>query len=100
MRDRTRPPEPPKDFNLCQAYARLGVRKAVTMQDTLFLTTKEASELTRLACPTLHRFRVVGGGPAFVKIGSKVLYRREDLLAFMNARLRRSTSDDGSAAAA
>ena len=39
--------------------------------------------------------RCVGGGPEFVKIGRRVLYRRDLLDAWLNEHMRRSTSDRG-----
>lgn len=63
------------------------------------LDTYQAAERTRLARATLAKFRVLGGGPRFLKIGSKVLYEVADLEAWIAAQgKRRSTSDDPQAA--
>jgi predicted DNA-binding transcriptional regulator AlpA len=56
-------------------------------------TTDEAAHYTRMAIPTLHRFRLTGEGPVFAKLGGCVRYRRRDLDAWINSRLCRSTSD-------
>lgn len=40
----------------------------------------------------LDKARVRGGGPAYVKIGAKVYYRKEDLEGWIAAHQRRSTS--------
>lgn len=60
------------------------------------LTTFEAAELLRLSVPTLERLRLSGDGPIFVKLGpgkrARVVYRRADLEAWINAHRRDSTS--------
>jgi hypothetical protein len=53
---------------------------------------KTAAELD-LSPRTLQRWRLEGRGPGFVKLGKKVGYRREDLLAFLDKQRRTSTSD-------
>jgi Helix-turn-helix domain len=45
----------------------------------VLLTQVETAELLRLSERTLERWRVVGGGPVFCKLGKRVLYRRDDL---------------------
>lgn len=40
----------------------------------------------------LDKARVRGGGPAYLKIGSKVYYRKDDLECWIAAHERRSTS--------
>jgi predicted site-specific integrase-resolvase len=46
---------------------------------------------------TLERWRWTGEGPVFLKIGGRVVYRLEDVLAHEQARQRRSTADRGAA---
>ena len=65
----------------------------------VYLTEKEAAGFIRLAVGTLQNKRVQGSGPAFHKFGGRVLYSRQDLEAWANARRRTSTSDAGSGAA-
>ena len=48
----------------------------------------------------MDKARVRGGGPAYVKIGAKVYYRKDDLERWIAARERRSTSDAVSEVAA
>lgn len=48
----------------------------------------------------LAKWRCLGGGPRFVKIGRRVRYRRADIDAFIGARVRASTSDTGEPRAA
>ena len=61
----------------------------------LFVTTADAAKITTLAVSTLENMRVRGGGPPFVKLGRRVVYRRSDLLAYAAGNLRQSTSDTG-----
>ncbi len=42
-----------------------------------FLTVREAAARLRLSVSTLNRLRVAGGGPVFLKLGSRVVHRRE-----------------------
>jgi excisionase family DNA binding protein len=58
-----------------------------------YLTNREAAEVLRLSPRTLEKLRVNGGGPRFRKFGSRVIYAREDLEAWANARVCESTSD-------
>ncbi len=47
---------------------------------------------------TLEGWRLRGGGPRYLKIGRRVVYRCRDLDAWLAARERTSTSDRGEAA--
>lgn len=60
-------------------------------QSELF-TTPEAAAYTKMAVPTLERFRLTGEGPVFAKLGGSVRYRRCDLDSWIESRLVRSTS--------
>jgi predicted site-specific integrase-resolvase len=42
---------------------------------------------------TLERWRRTGYGPAFIKMGGRVVYRLEDVEAFEAAQLRKSDSE-------
>jgi predicted DNA-binding transcriptional regulator AlpA len=42
---------------------------------------------------TLERWRSLGFGPQFVKIGRRVLYRVSDVEAYIDANVCQSTSD-------
>lgn len=56
--------------------------------------TPEAAVILGLTKSTLEAWRCRGGGPVFVKLGKCVRYRQEDLDAFLEARLRTSTSQN------
>ena len=47
------------------------------------LTTDEAADLLELTSGTLKNYRVDNTGPAYVKIGGKIRYRRGDLEAWI-----------------
>ena len=63
-----------------------------------FLDTREAAKYLRLRPATLERWRSVGGGPTYRKLGGRVVYAKRELDAFAEAGRKRSTSDPGPAA--
>lgn len=58
-----------------------------------FLRAPEAAEYLGLAPQTLARWRVEGQGPVHRAFGRAIAYAVEDLDAFADSRVRRSTSD-------
>lgn len=42
---------------------------------------------------TLERWRWLGTGPAYIKLGGKVIYRLEDVVAFEHRQTRTATAD-------
>lgn len=67
-------------------------QEAVAVSGSEIFTTSEAATYTKMAVPTLERFRLTGKGPLFAKLGGSVRYRRCDLDAWIVSRLVRSTS--------
>jgi predicted DNA-binding transcriptional regulator AlpA len=64
------------------------------------LRTPEAARYVGLSASTLEKFRLTGNGPPYQKAGTKiVVYRLEDLDAWLNSHRHRSTSDAGPATA-
>jgi len=58
------------------------------------LTTDEAAERLRLKAQTLRAMRSRGSGPAAVYISqNRVVYREEDISAFIASRRATSTAD-------
>lgn len=55
------------------------------------LKVTEAAERLGLSISTLNKWRCFGTGPRFVKLGSAVFYREEDLESFVAAQVRTST---------
>jgi predicted DNA-binding transcriptional regulator AlpA len=61
------------------------------------LDEKATAARTGLAVKTLQNWRSAGTGPAFYKLGGRVLYDTDELDAWLAARRRTSTSDRGGA---
>ena len=60
------------------------------------LTEGEAAAFLKLTTRALQAWRYQGRGPRYVKISARaVRYRPEDLKAWIETRLRSSTSDQG-----
>jgi predicted DNA-binding transcriptional regulator AlpA len=57
-------------------------------------SVEETAAKTGMAVSTLNKWRVTGFGPKFVKLGKRVLYRDEDIEAFITAGIRSSTSQE------
>jgi hypothetical protein len=58
-----------------------------------FLNTEEAAAYLGVSMSLLEKLRVRGDGPAYAKVGARVIYLREDLDAFVRGRRVRSTSE-------
>ena len=56
------------------------------------LPVHQAADLLGISSQTLNKWRVTGGGPEFVKLGRRVLYRRDALDRFVADRARPHTS--------
>jgi hypothetical protein len=59
------------------------------------LRTAKAADYCGSSASTFEKLRLTGGGPVYSKIGRRVVYRVDDLDAWLAANQRRSTSDDG-----
>jgi hypothetical protein len=58
------------------------------------LSPREVAEMLGMTPGSLANWRVTGGGPVFVRIGTrKIMYRSEDVEAFISGGVRTSTSD-------
>jgi len=57
-------------------------------QEPAYLRTDEAARLVRLAPNTLKNMRARGGGPPWRKLGKIVVYNRDELIAWVEARSR------------
>jgi hypothetical protein len=51
----------------------------------LYLLPAQVAELRNVSTRTLAREREAGNGPAFIKFGNKILYRRQTLLDWLAA---------------
>jgi len=57
------------------------------------LNAVAAARYLGLSASTLAKWRVSGGGPLFLKLGRRVVYRLRDLEKWQEGCTRRSTSD-------
>src|SRR5437764_4301841 len=60
-----------------------------------YLRTPEASRFVGLSIRTLEKHRIYGTGPRYSKLGGRVVYRVEDLQAWVESAAKDSTSDPG-----
>lgn len=58
-----------------------------------FLRTKEAADFLSLSARTLEKHRTYGTGPAYRKLGGRVVYAIDDLEAWADRGAVTSTSD-------
>ena len=58
-----------------------------------YLKPRQAAAYTGIATSTLAKFRCLGRGPRYAKIGRAVLYRKSDLDTFMTSATVTSTSE-------
>ena len=63
-----------------------------------YLRTPEASRFVGLSIRTLEKHRIYGTGPRYSKLGGRVVYRLEDLQAWVESGAKASTSDPGASA--
>ena len=63
------------------------VKVSDTPQPTLAMNSANAAILLGISEPFLRKMRGEGTGPNYVKIGKKIVYRIEDLKAFLAANL-------------
>lgn len=61
--------------------------------DLALHTQPEAARILRLSERSLERHRLQGTGPRYASLGRRIVYTRGDLLAWVRACSRRSTSE-------
>lgn len=57
------------------------------------LTVEEAATYTGISASTLNKLRCFGSGPAYLKLGRRVVYDLADLDFWLTSHKRRSTSE-------
>lgn len=57
------------------------------------MAVEAAAAYVGLSASTLNKLRVFGGGPAFLKLGRRVVYDVRDLDQWLSDRRRQSTSE-------
>ena len=60
-----------------------------------YLTPEQLAKMIGLSVKTLNKWRWEGKGPHFLKLGRRVVYRLSDIDIYLQAQMRRSTSDTG-----
>jgi predicted DNA-binding transcriptional regulator AlpA len=60
-----------------------------------YLRTPEAARFLGLSDRTLEKHRTYGTGPRYSKLGGRVVYRLDDLQAWVERGAKASTSDPG-----
>lgn len=60
-----------------------------------YLRTPEAARFLSLSHRTLEKHRCYGTGPRYSKVGGRVVYRLDDLQAWVDRGVKSSTSDPG-----
>jgi hypothetical protein len=58
-----------------------------------FLVTRDAAKFLGVSMRTLEKHRTYGTGPAYRKLGGRIVYALDDLRAWAENGLRRSTSE-------
>ena len=56
----------------------------MTINNLTTLTAAEAAKILGLSTSTLAKLRLGGTGPVYCKLGRRVVYRSEDLAAWLN----------------
>lgn len=56
------------------------------------IDTNSAAELCGISQMTMRKWRTMGEGPRFVKLGRSVRYRQEDILTFIAGRVFENTT--------
>lgn len=65
----------------------------MSIDNPLVLDARATAKRLGLSTSTLAKMRLSGDGPAYVKLGRRVVYRPEDLDAWIAANRFRSTSE-------
>lgn len=64
------------------------------LSDLKLLTTPEVAEALRIPEATIRYWRHTGTGPKSVKFGRRVMYRREDVEAYVDAAFEAADCKD------
>ena len=62
-------------------------------ENPLVLNSEQVADRLGLSVSTLAKMRLYGTGPAYSKLGRRVVYRLEDLEAWITANRFQSTSE-------
>jgi len=70
-----------------------GLASQKVMSDSAVLTPDEVAGRLKLSSSWLAKARMRGDGPPFIKLGKAIRYPEADLIQWMKARQRLSTSE-------
>ena len=76
-----------------RAFRLIRGERQMTTNNPITLIAGEAARFLGLAPSTLAKLRLSGNGPIYYKLGRRVVYRGEDLEAWLATRVARNTSD-------
>jgi hypothetical protein len=65
----------------------------MAQQIETLLTSIQAAAVLQVKPNTLAKWRVIGEGPAFIRIGRAVRYSAREIARFIDSKTRRSTSE-------
>lgn len=65
------------------------------MTETDYIDAQETADLIRRPASTLAYWRHRGEGPRYAKVGRRVLYRRSDVLAWLESQFEGSARKAG-----
>ena len=63
------------------------------MHDEEYLDPLAAANFTKRSKSTLDKLRCSGNGPRFIRAGRKILYKKTDLIAWLDSKTFGSTSE-------
>ena len=86
---------PPLPGGRPQHHRRLAISATNAQLPARYLRTPEAARFLGLSDRTLEKHRTYGTGPRYAKLDGRVVYRLEDLQAWVALGAKSSTSDPG-----
>jgi hypothetical protein len=95
---RDQPLSPPgilarKGADATVAHRVIHGERLIRPDNPVTLRASEAASLLGPAPSTLAKLRLSGNGPVYCKLGRRVVYRRDDLAAWLDTRIARGTAD-------
>ncbi len=67
----------------------------MSVSNVQHLGSKDLATRYQVHVGTIARWRVLGYGPRFIKMGKSILYSLEEIEKWERSQIRRSTSDTG-----
>ena len=70
-----------------------GVGKGEERHMGEYVDTRVAADEFGISASTLNKLRLTGGGPTYIKVGRRVIYKRSEIVRWLDHRVAVSTSD-------